>query len=349
MATHYHYQLRFTISSSEDPDPDSNGVSIIGTPGYVKFGSSSGSGTSNITGILTGVYNSKNVKLENSLSNNTPTVNLHNIGNNLNVKNNEYTLLGSLDPSGSITYADIGQLQLSANFLDYSISPPSSNVIQYYYINSIPVPLGTYNTGQISYQFVNNPTFYGSNSYITFISVAGPDPIDPACFIEGIKLYTHVKNKDVYINIENLRSGDLVNTYLHGKKSIKFIGKGHMINNPSVWNRCVKKLPKSNNMIDDLLVTGAHSILVDTLSEKEEEGMVSIYGTADRKIDDKTLVLSWVSDKFEAVHDNKEYTYYHLVLEHDNDENKRYGIWANGVLTESQSEKHFLAKPYDLI
>jgi hypothetical protein len=100
-------------------------------------------------------------------------------------------------------------------------------------------------------------------------------------------------------------------------------------------------------MTDDLFVTGAHSILVDELSEKEEEGMISIYGTTERKIDDKTLVISWVSDKFEAVEGEDRYIYYHLVLEHDDDENKRYGIWANGVLTESQSEKHFLDKPYE--
>jgi hypothetical protein len=173
--------------------------------------------------------------------------------------------------------------------------------------------------------------------------------LNPACFIEGTKLFAHVHDKDVYVNIEDLRTGDLVNTHLHGKKAIKFIGKGSLTNNPSVWNHCVRRLPKSGDATDDLLVTGAHSILVDELSAEETEGMSAIYGTADRKIDDKVLVNAWVSNKFEAVDDNNEYTYYHLVLEHDSDENKRYGIWANGVLTESQSEKHFLEKPYELL
>lgn len=180
----------------------------------------------------------------------------------------------------------------------------------------------------------------------TFTTTAA---LNPSCFMEGTKLFSHVHDKDIYVNIEDLRKGDLVNTYLYGPKAIKFIGKGFMTNNPDQWNGCVKKLPKSGDMTDDLFVTGAHSILVDKLSEKEEEGMISIYGTTERKIDDKTLLLSWVSEKFETVEENNEYTYYHLVLEHDDDEKKRYGIWANGVLTESQCEKHFLENPYELI
>jgi hypothetical protein len=187
---------------------------------------------------------------------------------------------------------------------------------------------------------------------LTWISYTGPysqGAPSPCCFIEGTKLYSHIRNKYVYTEIENLRPGNIVKTHLHGDKQIKYIGKGSMTNNPSQWNGCVRRLPRADDMIDDLLVTGAHSILVDELSTKETEGMIAIYGTADRKIDDKTLLLSWVSDKFEAVEDTEEYTYYHLVLEHDDDDTKRYGIWANGVLTESQCEKHFLAKDYELL
>lgn len=141
--------------------------------------------------------------------------------------------------------------------------------------------------------------FTATGVTVTFTSIVGPvtSQASPLCFIEGAKLYAHVHDKDIYINIEDLRTGDLVNTYLHGKKAIKFIGKGSMINNPSKWNGCVRRLPKSGEMIDDLLVTGAHSILVDELSEKETEGIIAIYGTADRKIDDKILVNSWVSEQ----------------------------------------------------
>lgn len=162
------------------------------------------------------------------------------------------------------------------------------------------------------------------------------------CFLEGTKIYAHVHDKDVYVNIEDLREGDLINTYLHGKKVIKFIGKDTLFNNPDKWNGCLKKLPKSGDMIDDLYITGAHSLLVDEVSEKESEGVIAIYGTSNRKIDDKFMLNAWVSEKTEPVLTKDFFTIYHIVLEHDEDENKKYGIWANGVLTESQCEKHFI-------
>jgi hypothetical protein len=175
----------------------------------------------------------------------------------------------------------------------------------------------------------------------------GGDGTVSNCFLEGTKLYAHVHDKDVYINIEDLRSGDLVNTYLHGKKAIKFIGKDTLFNNPDKWNGCLKKLPKSGDMIDDLFITGAHSLLVDELSEKESDGIMAIYGTTNRKIDDKFMLNAWVSEKAEPGLAAEFFKIYHLVLEHDDDEYKKYGIWANGLLTESQCEKHFLKKTHE--
>jgi hypothetical protein len=206
--------------------------------------------------------------------------------------------------------------------------------------------------GSIFYS-TDDINFLSTNSTISYIKIAGA-ATDLAqnlpfrfggsvnCFLEGTKLYAHVHDKDIYVNIENLRTGDLVNTYLHGKKAIKFIGKDTLFNNPDKWNGCLKKIPKSGDMIDDLYVTGAHSLLVDELSEKESNGIMAIYGTTDRKIDDKFMLNAWVSENAEPVLAADFFTVYHLVLEHDDDEYKKYGIWANGVLTESQCEKHFL-------
>ena len=59
------------------------------------------------------------------------------------------------------------------------------------------------------------------------------------------------------------------------------------------------------------------------------------------KINDKFLLLSCCSEQFEKVEDTNEYIYYHIVLE-NNDPEKHYGIWADGVLTESISEKVYL-------
>ena len=55
--------------------------------------------------------------------------------------------------------------------------------------------------------------------------------------------------------------------------------------------------------------------------------------------DNKHLLLSSVSDEFAPMQDNGVYTYYHLLLENNHDEEERFGIWANGVLTETPNEK----------
>jgi hypothetical protein len=274
-----------------------------------------------------------------------PTIGYENIISN-NVQNSKNAQAEPTDNDLNIT---IGQTSnVNGILLNKAFLTPNENVDNWFIStflsngNVAPYSLDIYSvvgTGA-------NATLTRITSQYTMTITAA---LNPACFIEGTKLLVHSHDKDIYVNIQDLRVGDLVKTYLHGDKRIKFIGRGIMTNAPNVWNGCVRRLAKSGDMIEDLFVTGAHSILVNELSTKETEGMISIYGTANRKIDDKTLLLSWVSDKFDAVNDNKNYTYYHLVLEHDNDENKRYGIWANGILTESQSEKHFLAKPYDLL
>jgi hypothetical protein len=182
---------------------------------------------------------------------------------------------------------------------------------------------------------------------ISFTQVSADNPELPACFIEGSKIYAHVNNKDTYVPVQDLKKGDLVKTYLHGYRKIKMIGKNTLKNDPSKWNSCIKRLPKNRlGAFEDLILTGAHSILVDNLSEKEKSGQLAIYNTTDRKVDGKYLLLAFASENFEKVNDNNTYTYYHFVLEHDDDVNTRYGVWANGVLTETQPEKHFLTKNY---
>jgi len=43
------------------------------------------------------------------------------------------------------------------------------------------------------------------------------------------------------------------------------------------------------------------------------------------------------------------YTYYHFILENDGDNDKRYGVWANGILTETPSKNQFTNHKYTLL
>jgi hypothetical protein len=53
-----------------------------------------------------------------------------------------------------------------------------------------------------------------------------------------------------------------------------------------------------------------------------------------------------VSDQFVQLTDDDIYTYYHLVPENNGDDNQRFGIWANGILSETPSKNQFLMHQY---
>jgi hypothetical protein len=80
---------------------------------------------------------------------------------------------------------------------------------------------------------------------------------------------------------------------------------------------------------------------VDAISEEEQKKYdeMGISEFSKLTIDNKRLLLACVSDQFSPIQDNDVYTYYHLLLENNDDEEERFGIWANGILTETPNEK----------
>jgi hypothetical protein len=189
-----------------------------------------------------------------------------------------------------------------------------------------------------------------SSSLVTIgpVNISIADSSDPSCFNKGTKILCLVpKFVEEYVPIEKLKKGDLVKTYKHGYKKIDVIGKNKMIN--GLGNEHMYKMEKTetNGLIEDLIITGAHSILVDDLGEDKEENEKNI---GEVKIDDKYLLLARVSKDFKKIEEKEEFTYYHFALENDeNVDDKRYGVWANGVLTETTDKSHFLNHNYKLV
>jgi uncharacterized repeat protein (TIGR01451 family) len=167
------------------------------------------------------------------------------------------------------------------------------------------------------------------------------------CYNKGTKiLCLDTDWQEIYIPIENIEVGAMVKTYKHGYRRVELIGHRTMTNNPDQWDNCMYRLPKGDKMIDDLVVTGSHSILVDTQPQEQEERKRQRQYWADEMymIDGKYMIMAAVSNKFIKLTDTGEYVYYHLVLEDDGCSERQYGIWANGVMSESQSRDKFLAK-----
>ena len=180
-------------------------------------------------------------------------------------------------------------------------------------------------TGSIPYLLVDN---YG-NTYEDIVT------INDVCFQIGTKILC---KDDIYINIEDIEIGTEVKTYRDDYKKVLYIKKGkHIINKKSSKIQCMYKLTKNkifhNVPFEDLIITGGHSILVDNFSQDEIIKTKEIWNEL-KKIDDKYLLLACVGEYFTKSEDILETETYHIVLESD-DIHKQYGIYANGVLTET--------------
>jgi hypothetical protein len=190
------------------------------------------------------------------------------------------------------------------------------------------------------------------------ISLYNPDSnfeyySEASCFNEGTKILSLNKQLlEEYIPIENLRSGDLIKTYKHGYRKIDLIGKKTMTNNPDKFqcSNCMYTIIKTdkNGLLEDLTVTGGHSILVDDLDEYKEKND-ELFNGITPKIDDKYLLLAAVSNDFIKQENSNNYTYYHFTLENNENDDERFGVWANGILTETPSKNHFMKHGFILL
>ncbi len=172
---------------------------------------------------------------------------------------------------------------------------------------------------------------------------------DPSCFIENtaILCFSRTLGQDRYLPIQTLRVGDLVKTFKHGYRKIQNIGKSYMFNDPHIWysRLWVLKKTEENGLLEDVIMTGGHGIMVDNFTKdvlkpnaKQIVGHKYVEEHPIDTIDGKSYVLAAAHKDTVGFTDNNFYTTYHLTLENDGDKNKRFCIWADGMLSETPSE-----------
>lgn len=178
----------------------------------------------------------------------------------------------------------------------------------------------------------------------TWLDPVYPAPPPPFCFNEGSKiLYLNSStNQEEYIQIQDMRKGDLVKTVSSGYKKIEHIGYSKFYNNVNDI-RSKNKLYKCSKteypeITEDLILTGCHSILVGNFKDQAQleltqEILGKIYVTDNHYrlpacVDDRSSIY-----EVEGVH-----TIWHMSLEHDN-YYMNYGIYANGLLVETSSNR----------
>jgi hypothetical protein len=163
------------------------------------------------------------------------------------------------------------------------------------------------------------------------------------CFLEGTKILSLIGEKETYVPIENLRKGDLVKTSRDGYKKIDMIGK-HEIQHTASKNRLKDELYKCSpsnfpELIEDLIVTGYHNILVNEfVSEEQKQKAIEVNGKI-YVTDEKYRLPACVDNRTDVFEKPGKYMIWHLALEHDN-YYMNYGIYANGLLVETCSKRY---------
>lgn len=223
--------------------------------------------------------------------------------------------------------------------------------------NSITFNNLIYNTFGSNIEFIlyEDPTPTGTNTlsseayplYLNNVTYTGLFDVNPLCFVKGTKILCLIEGKEKYINIEDLKEDTLIKTYLHGFKKIKKLiylkfknSKYDTKNNICGIYKLNKE--KDNCLINDLYVSGQHSSLVDNLTKEQIDKIMCVWSKL-LKIDDKFLLMAFCDEKFNRVYNNNEYELYQVILENSNNSG-RYGVYANGLLSETMSLNTFLRK-----
>ena len=161
------------------------------------------------------------------------------------------------------------------------------------------------------------------------------------CFKEDTKILCLEGEIEIYMPIQDIKNGTLVKTLSSGYQPVSMIGKSK-IYNPANNLRCKNRLFKCSKenypeIIDDLYITGCHSILVDHISDKEREDCIEIMGKI-YVTENRYRMMACIDERAQPYEEEGLYTIWHLALAHD-DYRMNYGIYANGLLVETSSKR----------
>ena len=159
------------------------------------------------------------------------------------------------------------------------------------------------------------------------------------CLLEGSKILCLINGYETYRPIETLTPGTLVKTSRDGYKKVELIGKG-TLRNPGTNERIEDRLYKCSpanypELKENLYITGAHSILVDSLTTVQREETIRHLGqifVTDRKY----RLMACLDERAEPWNSEGLHPIWHLALENEN-VRMNYGVYANGLLVETCS------------
>jgi len=186
---------------------------------------------------------------------------------------------------------------------------------------------------------INNNFYFSDIENRTLYTTAGG--VRNICFKEGSQLLCFLDEKEVYVPIEKITPGTLVKTSLDGYKPVVLIGSSKRFNPGNRLNSMdrlyICKKGAYPELTEDLILTGAHCILVNTLTAEQREQTNKLAGRI-YVTDRKYRLMACIDSRAEPYDVEGMYSLWHLALEHE-DRYMNYGVYANGLLVETASKR----------
>jgi len=186
-----------------------------------------------------------------------------------------------------------------------------------------------------------------NNLTITAYNSPAPSTDTPVipfpCFKEDTKILILKNSSEQFVPVQDLRRGDLVKTLYNGYVPINMIGKKDIIHThegPRDKNKLYKCTQKNYpEVIEDLVITGCHSILVDDfVNEQQREATIDVLGKI-YVTDSKYRLPACLDERASIYEKDGTHTIYHIALDNESYYGN-YGICANGLLVESCSKRY---------
>lgn len=166
------------------------------------------------------------------------------------------------------------------------------------------------------------------------------------CFKQDSTILCLVNGIEKYVVVQEIRKGDLVKTLISGFVPVNMIGTSKVYNpanklrgNNRLYRFRKEKYPE---LSEDLIITGCHSILVESLTEEQIDKTIEI----SKEIfvtDNKYRLMACLDERAEPYEEEGTFDVWHLALDHE-DECMNYGIFANGGLLLETTSKRMLSK-----
>jgi len=261
------------------------------------------------------------------------------------ITNNDHQSNATVAGPSGVRWAYNNDINTDPVVIGASITGSLNGITSWRVIDNIGGDYGVKTNGDASLPNLNP----GSTAYFAYPQAGPPPP--PPCFLGNSQILCHINGADTYVAVENMKPGMLVKTSLNGYKKVEVIGKRDLVNPATeerLENRLYKCSPQSYpELTSDLIITGCHSILVDSLTEKQKEATIQKLG-ATFVTDRKYRLMACVDERAEPWTSAGAHTIWHFALENP-DEKMNYGVYANGGLLVETCSINFMKNRSNMI